>query len=180
MTEIPRRTVLAAAAGSLMLPGVARAAKAAKVGEPAPPFSVFTFDWKKIYFSEMKGKVVLLNYWATWCAPCRQELPILSSYYQQRAKYGLMMFAVKDGDGTPNSALLPLSKSVSFPLVWRLTGDGYGPIGDAYPSNYVIGRDGRLRYAEAGAFEMDSLEAVVRPLLEEKAPEPIQATSTPA
>jgi len=177
MTELPRRTILGAAAGSLMLPGAAHAAKSARVGEPAPPFSVFTFDWKKIYFSEMQGKVVLLNYWATWCAPCRHELPILSDYYQQREKYGLMMFAVKDGDGKPNSALNPLSKTVAFPLVWHLTGDGYGPIGDSYPSNYVIGRDGVLRYAQAGAFELESLEAVVRPLLEEKAPAAIKANT---
>jgi cytochrome c biogenesis protein CcmG, thiol:disulfide interchange protein DsbE len=173
MIEMRRRTLLAAA-GGLVLPGVARASgPAAKVGEPAPPFSVFTFDWKKIYFKEMRGKVVLLNYWATWCPPCRVELPILSAYYKQHTDKGLLIYAVKgddaNGESRPNAELLPMAKTVSFPLVWRLTGDGYGPLG-GFPSNYVIGRDGVVRYAEAGAFEADSLDAVVGPLLTASAP----------
>ena len=166
MKPLGRRAVLAGA-GGLLLP---RAARAAEVGKPAPPFSVFTFEWKKIFFSQMQGKVVLLNYWATWCAPCQKELPTLSAYFQKHAGEGLMMFAVKDGDGQPNSALLPLSKQVAFPLVWHLTGAGYGPIGNAFPSNYVIDRQGVLRYAQAGAFEMDSLDAVLAPLLAEPVP----------
>ncbi len=174
MTDLPRRTLLAAAAGSLMLPGVALAAKAAKVGEAAPPFNVFTFDFKKINFNQMRGKVILLNYWATWCGPCKVELPLLSAYYNQNADKGLMMFAVKgddpNGESRPNAALFPFAKSVSFPLVWHLNGDGYGPIDNSFPSNYVIDRAGVVRYAEAGAFETDSLDATLRPLLAEPKP----------
>ncbi len=171
MTSIARRTVLACATvgAAVSLAGAARAT-APKIDQPAPPFRVFTFEWKHVNFADLKGQVILLNYWATWCAPCRKELPELSAYFRRHAGEGLQMFAVKDGDGRPNQDLIPLSKVVAFPLAWSLSGKGYGAIDNAYPSNFVIDRAGILRYAKAGAFDADSLDEVLGPLLAEKAP----------
>jgi thiol-disulfide isomerase/thioredoxin len=113
---------------------------------------------------------VLLNFWASWCAPCRVELPKLDAYYRKHANEGLRIFAVRTGDNTPNDAFNALSKSLSFPLVWHLDGGGgYVPIGGKLPSNYVIDAEGVVRYAEAGAFNETSLEQVVTPLLEKRA-----------
>jgi cytochrome c biogenesis protein CcmG/thiol:disulfide interchange protein DsbE len=142
------------------------------VGAAAPTFSVFTFEFKKIQFEQMRGKVVILNYWATWCGPCRTELPMLNAYYQRHSSQDLLIFAVDSEDDPPKDKLQTLSKALSFPLVRHLTGKGYGIINQSWPSNYVIDRAGVIRFAQAGAFTSESLESVVTPLLAEPAPAP--------
>jgi cytochrome c biogenesis protein CcmG/thiol:disulfide interchange protein DsbE len=173
MIDLGRRAVLGGAAAVCV---AGKPAPSAKVDEPAPPFSVFTYEFKKVQFQEMRGQVIMLNYWATWCAPCREELPMLDAYYRQHAGQGLRIYAVKsEADNRTNQELLPLSKSLAFPLVWHLNGKGYGEIGGALPTNYVIDRAGVLRYARAGAFTLSALEQVVTPILKE--PTPTAATS---
>jgi cytochrome c biogenesis protein CcmG/thiol:disulfide interchange protein DsbE len=173
MNHIGRRGLIAgvgaAYAGAAF--GAAKPAVAA-VGQAAPPFDVFTFDFKKVHFADMRGQVVMLNFWATWCAPCREELPRLDSYLRQHANDGLRIFAVKSDDGLPNDALLSLSKKAFVTFVWHLDTKSYGTIGGALPTNYVIDRGGVVRYAAAGAFETEGLEDVVTPLLKEAAPAP--------
>jgi peroxiredoxin len=159
--EVGRRALILGAASACM------AAKAApSVGQAAPPFDVFTFDWKKIHFNELRGQVVLLNFWANWCAPCRIELPTLDAYFRRHTGAPFRVFPVLSDSSKPNQAFIQLSKLLAFPLVWHLDGGaGYGPIEGKVPTNYVIDADGVLRYAEAGAFTDESLEAVVTPLL---------------
>jgi cytochrome c biogenesis protein CcmG, thiol:disulfide interchange protein DsbE len=173
MIEIGRRGLIAGV-GAAYAGAAFGAAKPAvvTVGQAAPPFDVFTFDFKKVHFAEMRGQVVMLNFWATWCAPCRQELPRLDAYYRRHAAEGLRVFAVKSDDAMPNEALTTLTKSLAVTLVWHLDTKSYGTIGGALPTNYVIDRTGVVRYAEAGAFETAGLEEVVTPLLKETAPAP--------
>jgi cytochrome c biogenesis protein CcmG, thiol:disulfide interchange protein DsbE len=165
MQDIGRRALIVGAAIACV------AGKAPiKVGDPAPPFDAFTFDWKKVHFKDLKGQVVLLNFWASWCAPCRVELPTLDAYYRKHANDGLRIFAVRADDNAPNGSFNAMSKMLSFPLVWHLdAGAGYAPIGGELPSNYVIDAQGVIRYAQAGAFDEASLEQVVTPLLEKRA-----------
>ena len=171
MSGLGRRTILAGA-GAALIGAQAKAAAAplVKVGAPAPKFSIFTFAWKKVQFEELAGKVVILNFWATWCAPCRAELPELNTYFQAHASQGLLVYAVATEDSVPKEKLAPLASVLSFPLVKHLTGNGYGAIGGAVPTNYVIDRAGVVRYAKAGAFTKSSLEGIVSPLLAETAP----------
>jgi cytochrome c biogenesis protein CcmG/thiol:disulfide interchange protein DsbE len=174
MADMGRRSVLAGAAAACL---ASKAEPQAKVGDPAPPFSVFTFEFKKIQFEAMRGKVVMLNYWATWCAPCREELPLLDAYYRRHAGDGLAIYAVKsENDQVTNQQLASLSKVLAFPLIWHLNGKGYGEINKSLPTNYVIDRAGVVRYAAAGAFSLAELAQVVTPLLRE----PAQAEPAPA
>lgn len=167
MNPLHRRAILAAGAASVFA-GAARAR--ARLDRPAPPFSVVTFDGRTVSLDQLRGQVVLLNYWATWCAPCRVELPVLATYFRKHAARGLQMFAIKDdSDSRPDRDLAPLSRIVPF-LAKRLNGRGYGSIDGAVPSNYVIDRDGVLRYARPGAFTAGDLDAVVTPLLDAQAP----------
>lgn len=167
MNQVHRRSILIGAA-STALAGAADAQPG--LNRAAPPFTIITFDGRSISLDELRGEVVVLNYWATWCAPCRVELPVLASYFRRHAGKGLKMFALKDAsDHRPNDDLAPLLKSVPF-LAKRLNGRGYGSIDGAVPTNYVIDRSGILRYARAGAFDFDSLDVVVTPLLDEPAP----------
>jgi cytochrome c biogenesis protein CcmG, thiol:disulfide interchange protein DsbE len=139
-----------------------------EVGKPAPNFQVTTFDGTKVSLSELKGQVVLLNFWATWCGPCKQELPMLDAYYRSRNQFGLKMFAVATEDSLAPYQLKPLQKVVSFPLIKKFKGD-YGKI-KALPTNIIIDRAGIVRYAKAAAFDLDSLSEELIPLLKESAP----------
>ena len=124
--------------------------KLPKVGEPAPEFWVTTFDGKDLSLKSLKGQVVVVNFWATWCGPCRQELPLLDAYYKAAKKYGLAVVAVTTEDSAPMEALRPLAKVVSMPMARRFRGGGY-KAPEAVPTNVVIDRNGVVRYAEATA-----------------------------
>jgi cytochrome c biogenesis protein CcmG/thiol:disulfide interchange protein DsbE len=159
--QIGRRALIVGAG----LASIAAVPPMAVVGQSAPAFDVFTFDWKKVHFKELQGRVVLLNFWASWCAPCRVELPEIDAYARRHAGAPLSIFAVRSDDEAPNSFFIDLAKRLAFPLVWHLDGNGYGAINGAVPTNYVIDRQGVVRYAKPGAFSVEGLEQVVTPLL---------------
>ena len=142
-----------------------------KVGEKAPPFTVTTFGGDKVSLEDLRGQVVVLNYWATWCGPCRRELPVLNNFYVRHPRHDLKILAVDTEDSIPQAKLRPLAASLNFPLIARMSGGGYGIIG-GLPTSYVIDRAGIVRYAKAEAFDAASFEAVVAPLLAEPPPRP--------
>ena len=169
-----RRSFITACASASLGAGLISATPALaapKVGKPAPHFDASTFGGKTIKWSEMKNKVILLNYWATWCGPCRIELPLIQSYVRNKASPDLLVFAITTEDSVPDNLLKPLAKVLSFPLVHAISSWSYGIIDNSVPSNYVIDKSGILRYAMAGAFEYEGLEEVVTPLLNEDAPQ---------
>jgi cytochrome c biogenesis protein CcmG, thiol:disulfide interchange protein DsbE len=139
-----------------------------EVGKPAPNFQVVTFDGTKVNLADLKGQVVLLNFWATWCGPCKRELPLLDAFYRARSQFGLKMYAVATEDSLSPYQLAPVQKVVSFPMIKRFKGD-YGKI-KALPTNIIIDRAGIVRYAKAAMFELDSINEELIPLLNEPAP----------
>lgn len=153
----------------LTLAGAAPAHKPV-VGQPAPPFQLTLVDGTKVSLDELRGNVVVLNFWATWCVPCRSELPALDTYYNLRRDVGLRVFAVTTEDSLPIFRLKKLFEVMHIPPVRRIKGP-YGPIEGAVPTNFVIDRAGKVRYAKAGAFNLDQLNAVLIPLLKEPPPE---------
>ena len=175
MTTIDRRRAVtgAIAAGAATLARPAAATPA--IGKPAPGFTLWTFDHKKFTRADLLGNVVVLNYWATWCGPCRQELPLIDAYVRAYKKKfqrdDLKVFAVTIDNSVSDAELKPLAGALSFPLMSRLDSFSYGEINGAVPSNYVIGRDGVLRYARAGSFTFDVLNEVLPPLLSQAAPD---------
>jgi cytochrome c biogenesis protein CcmG/thiol:disulfide interchange protein DsbE len=146
------------------------AAARPKVGQPAPPFEVTTFDGQKITLADLRGQVVIVNIWATWCVPCRNELPLLDAYEKIRGDAGLRVVAVTTEDSVPLSALKPLAAHLTMKLAPRMRSNYQ--ILEGVPTNYVIDRAGVLRYAKAEAFDLDSLIALLVPLLNERAPPP--------
>jgi peroxiredoxin len=165
-----RRWVAAALALVIAGAGWPALAKAPKVGQPAPDFHVTTLDGQDISLADLKGQVVILNFWATWCAPCKRELPMLDAYYRIQKPFGLRVLAVTTEDSLPLSRLKPLAAVLSIPMVRRLHGP-YEVLGGV-PTNYVIDRAGVLRYAKAAAFSLDDMNDLLVPLLREPPPPP--------
>jgi peroxiredoxin len=170
-----RRRAAALAAIALAMASTAQAAP--KVGQPAPDFTVTTFGGRTVKLDDLKGDVIILNFWATWCGPCRRELPLLESAFEAYNKYGFQVLAIATEDSVPEKMLRPLAAQLKIPLVKRIKGR-YDTLG-AVPTNFVIDRSGKLVYAKAGAFEADELNALIVPLLKEPIP-PEPAPAAPA
>lgn len=137
-----------------------------KPGVAAPEFSLTTLAKRKVKLSELRGQVVVINYWATWCGPCKAEMPMMHDYFRANRSRGLEMFGVTTEDSVPAYKLQKLASILSYPLAARISG-GYGAIGNAVPSTYIIDRKGVLRVAKAGAFSQADFRKAVDPLLAE-------------
>jgi len=131
----------------------------------APPFDTIDIHGERHRLEDHGGKVVLINIWATWCGPCRVEMPEIERLYQSRKKDGLVVF----GLSTEEAALqreFAEKVVVSYPL---LTVEGnvpqtYSQTG-RYPANFLIDREGRLRTAPSTDEPFAHLEAMVDALL---------------
>ncbi len=145
------------------------AAAPAKVGQAAPPFSLTTYEKQKVTLEDLKGKVVVINWWATWCAPCKAEMPMMSAFHRRVKDKGFEIFGVTTEDSVPPSMLKKVSEALSYPLVRKFSGSGY-PILKGLPTSYVIDRTGVIRYAKAGSFEAQEFIDLIVPLLREPAP----------
>ena len=140
------------------------------VGETAPPIVLNTLDGKQIDLRDLRGKVVILTFWATWCDPCREELPLLSRYAQEHAKQGLVVLGFSLDTPDELDQVRAVANSLSFPV--GLLGDphvpGYGRIWHL-PVSFTIDRNGRL--VDDGwkdkqpVWTADRLDKIVTPLL---------------
>lgn len=157
-----------ALAASVLIASPAAAAPKVKVGEPAPPFTATTIDKQKLSLDAFKGQVLLLNLWATWCVPCKAEMPMMDRFYKRYNKAGFAMIGYTTDDSLPPYMLKKLDAVLSYPLAARFKGSGYGALGGV-PTSYVIDRKGVVRYAKAGAFNEAEFNALILPMLLEKA-----------
>ena len=148
MKIIPARLLLAPLAAALLLG--ASPGKTPTPGFAAPAFTLTTFDKRKVTLAEMKGKVVVINYWATWCAPCKAEMPMMHRYFKANQARGLEMFGVTTEDSVPKAQLKKVSDVLSYPLSNRMTGN-YGSIDNAVTSTYTIDRKSIVRHATKDA-----------------------------
>ena len=155
--------------GASLLVAAPATAAGPRVGQPAPDFQLTLVDGSHVRLSELRGQVVVLNFWATWCVPCRAELPLLDGYYRVAQRHGLKVFAATTEDSLPLYRLQRVFAAMAIGAVRNMRGP-YAPIEGAVPTNFVIDRAGRIRYAAAGAFTLAELNRILIPLLNEPAP----------
>ena len=173
-----RRSVLQAAAAWGLLGcwslGAPRAqANEVRVGQPAPAATLVTLDGKRLSTQELMGQVVILTFWATWCVPCRDELPLLSTYAAEHAAQGLSVLGFTLNTADELDQVRAVARTLSFPVGFleRSSAPGYGRIW-RIPVNFTIDRGGRL--VDDGwkdrhpVWSHERLARIVTPLLEQK------------
>lgn len=136
-----------------------------KVGDPAPDFSVALFDGSHLTLSELRGKVVLLNFWATWCPPCRQELTrVQKDLIDRFAGRDFLFLPVSRGEKRSDVAVFREKTGYTFPMGLDSTRTIYDRYATNFiPRNYLIDRDGRIITATIGYSpeEFDELIAAI-------------------
>lgn len=149
---------------------LASLAWAADVKGPAPAFSLQARDGAKISPAQFKGDVVMINFWATWCVPCRAEMPKLEALYQRYNKLGFKLLAV-NVENNPEGVKKWLAETpVSFPVLF----DTKSEVSKLYkvetmPTTVIVAKDGTMRYLHHGyqpGYEND-YQNEVRTLLRE-------------
>jgi cytochrome c biogenesis protein CcmG/thiol:disulfide interchange protein DsbE len=118
------------------------------VGKPAPDFTLSDLNDKTYRLSDFRGKVVFLNFWATWCAPCRDEMPSMEVLYRNFEKDGLVVLAVSIDRVTTTKDIPPFVKSMNltFPVLldsWGKTDKPYKRMG--VPETFIIDQQGIIR-----------------------------------
>ncbi len=138
----------------------------------APPFSGRTTTDQVVSLAGLQGRVVLLNFWATWCQECRPEMPMFQRLHREFAPQGLSVIGINAREETPAIQKYAKELGLNFPLVLDAKGEinaAYGVIG--LPATFLIGRDGRAVARAVGPREWSGEQAlaIIRALLAEPA-----------
>ncbi len=143
------------------------------IGQKVPTYGATALTGSIDSLSELRGKVVLLNTWATWCAPCRKELPDLQSIFTRYSEQGLVVVGVSIDTGNEPSEIIDFAKGfgVTYPL-WHDPDDKVSRVflANGVPATYLIGRDGTLRWKHLGQISGDdpALNSELSKALEEE------------
>jgi peroxiredoxin len=134
---------------------------ALKEGTRSIDFTLSDLSGKKVSLSSYKGKLVFLNFWATWCPPCRAEMPSMERLYQKLKDRGLVILAVDLQEDAKSVRKFVDEHKLTFPVLL----DADGRVGATYgarniPTTYIIGRDGSALGGTIGGHEWDSPEMI--------------------
>ena len=138
------------------------------VNYPAPQLALENVNGETESLADFGGQVLLLNNWATWCPPCKAEMPTLKKFHDAHSAEGFTIIAVEAGDGKDEVLQFANSLGLTFPI-WL---DPDGAALNAFkngnlPNSYVIDRSGTVRYAWTGEISLAMLEKYVTPLIAE-------------
>ncbi|GAB4251946.1 peroxiredoxin family protein [Deferrisoma sp.] len=139
--------------------GSAGAPAKAEKGHPAPDFELTGFDGKTWRLSDLKGKVVFVNLWATWCPPCREEIPSMVRFYQRYRDRGVEILAVSE-DRDPEAVRSMIRKAgMTFPVMMDRDKTVYGLYrATGVPETHLIDKRGVIRHTVIGPFNWEAPE----------------------
>lgn len=146
-----KRRLIPLISSAILSLGLAPSVVAVTLQEAAPDFTLKSLDGGNLRLEEYRGQVVLINFWASWCGPCRQEMPLLDRLHQRYEDTGFAVLGVNvEGQAAPAREVVE-STRVSFPVLideGQLVSQLYRL--EAMPSTIVVDRDGRVRYIHRG------------------------------
>jgi cytochrome c biogenesis protein CcmG/thiol:disulfide interchange protein DsbE len=158
---------MAFAVGALLVPVAGNAKKAPKVGDPAPDFNISLLDHTNVSLADLKGQVVVINLWASWCVPCKEEMPMLDYMQRHLSTHGLRIIGVVTNDRVELWRVKNVAKVLGYSVSMYMWGNY--PSDGGLPTSYVIDRKGIIRQIKLGSYTTESFAREVVPLLEESA-----------
>jgi thiol-disulfide isomerase/thioredoxin len=161
--------ILSGAVAAALLAAVPASGTAPSSSGPAPQFTLDARGGSKISLTQYKGQVVMLNFWASWCGPCRQEMPLLENIYKKYNKMGFTLIGVNVEPNSNEAEGFLKQTPVSFPVIY----DKDSTVSKAYdvqgmPSTVIIDRKGNIRVLHRGYKPgdeneyLDSIRSLVR------------------
>jgi peroxiredoxin len=149
--EPNRRDTLKWSLGALLAAGTGAAQSALAPAAIAPDFTLRTMGGPNMRLQEQRGRVVMVNFWATWCGPCRQEMPQLNTLYLKYHELGFVLLGVNVDDDARNAVEVASKLGLKFPVLL----DTDKVVSHLYdlrtmPSTVLIDRDGKVRYVHPG------------------------------
>ena len=157
--------ILLVAAAAILTPRTDTVERA-EIGSPISNFSLVDLNGATHQMADLKGRVVLINAWATWCPPCRAEMPALQEFYQAYQNQGFTLLAVNAGEDAATADAFIQQMGFSFPVLLDpgtnvLVGLGI----DAFPTSILIDRDGTVATIHVGYYDPADVAADILPLL---------------
>jgi thiol-disulfide isomerase/thioredoxin len=138
---------------------------------PAPDFTLTSRDGRAVSLSDLKGQVVMINFWATWCGPCRKEMPLLEQLYQRYERLGFTLLGVNVEEDRNDAEIFLKDTPVTFPILFD-PANSVSKLYDvsAMPSTVLVDRAGNVRFLHHGyqdGYE-DAYQDQIRTLVRER------------
>ncbi len=156
--------VLAVAAVIVAQLLVQRSAPVIAAGEPAPPLALPDLSGRSVDLASLRGRVVAVNFWASWCGPCQMEIPDLAEVWKEHRGRCFELLGVAEESARED--VLQMAPGIPYPILvdagaeaitpWRVVG---------YPRTYLVDAEGKVRRVFQGALRKRELEEAIRPLL---------------
>jgi cytochrome c biogenesis protein CcmG, thiol:disulfide interchange protein DsbE len=142
-----------------------RGGPASLVGQPAPVIELASDRGANVSLEAYRGKVVVMNLWATWCPPCRAEMPDLQTVASQYARDGVVVVGVNQGESAPRAAAFATALGIRFPI-WLDQDQRYGRAYQALgmPTTVIVDRNGTIARGFDGALTIQQMRAAIAPL----------------
>jgi peroxiredoxin len=140
-----------------------------EVGQQAPDFELTDLQGKKVRLSDFRGKAVMLNFWGSWCEPCRSEMPALQAAYEKYKDQGFVVIAVNIAEADVTAAAFAKDYGLTFPIWLDRNRDvvrqyQIGPI----PTSFFIDPNGKIVNKVEGPLDLTRLESYILPILPKK------------
>jgi cytochrome c biogenesis protein CcmG/thiol:disulfide interchange protein DsbE len=143
---------------------VQRSAPPSGTGGRAPPLTLPDLSGRNLDLSKLRGKVVAVNFWATWCSPCRDEIPELARFWTEQRGRCFELVGVAEESAREDVA--KVAASIPYPVVLDERAEALAPWGvQGYPVTFVVDAEGHVRQVFTGGISRAELEGAVKPLL---------------
>lgn len=138
-----------------------------QIGQPMPDLALNDLSGELVRLSDYAGQPVLINAWATWCPPCRAEMPLLNEYYLQHKGEGFVILAVNAGETHSLVDEFISQTGFNFPVLLDPDSESLSRMGVfSFPTSILVGRDGTVKKIHVGIITPETMQNEIAPLLE--------------